>query len=226
MHIEEKADTRTGAAYVKRPTRRVPTAAALMGLALLGATQFAAADEPQRRGWWFDAGIGGGAVSTTGDGIASGGGAVWIELMAGARLNDHWLMGLALGGSGMHPGSTNSNNNSNTYCGCNDIYGEGYTHTMLAVRYLPRADHGWVYGLGVGPAFYQNKSIEQVTGRYNSGNGWATDAAIGYDWQLGQAKTHVEAILNVEQGRISYNAPLTGQFMFSEVAASVHVALF
>ena len=210
------------AGCAKRAAAGTPAVLALMGLLGLADTQLALAEETRNTGWWADAGIGGGGLSTGNDGITSGGGGVWISLMLGRRLNDHWLMGLDLGGLGLQP----SGGNSDPYSSNNNIYGETVTHSMLAVRYVPQIDHGWVWGLGAGPAFYYNKSLEQLTGNSNNGNGWAADAAVGYDWKIGQDKVHVETVLNVEQGRISYNAPLTGQFNYSEVAASVHIAWF
>jgi Outer membrane protein beta-barrel domain len=210
------------AAHAKRLLARTPVALGLWGLLLTAATPFAHADDAQHTGWWADAGLGGGALSTPSDGVVDGGGGVWIELLLGRRLNDHWLMGLGLGGLGLHPTASNAD----SYSGNGSIYGESLTHTMLAVRYVPQVDHGWVWGLGAGAAFYWNKSVEVLTGNYDSGNGWAADAAVGYDWKIGQNKAHVETVLNVEQGRISYNAPLTGQFSYSQVAASVHIAWF
>jgi hypothetical protein len=226
MYIEENAGARTDAAYVKRPAARALAVAALVAAASLGATQLAAADEPQRKGWWFDGGIGATSVSVGSDPIASGGGGMWVDVVVGGRLNNHWLMGLSLGGSALKPGSGSYYNNSNANCGCGDIWGEGITHSMLAVRYVPRIDHGWVYGLSTGPSFYDNNSVGRITGNYNTGSGWETGGVVGYDWLLSGAKTHIEAVLNVEQGHISYAAPLTGQFNYTEIAASVHVAWF
>ncbi len=226
MSIEETAASRAGAVHVNRTRARTLAAAALVGLGWLGATRLAAADEAQRRGWWFDAGIGASAVSIGSDPIASGGGGMWVELAVGGRLNNHWLMGLAIGGTGLKAGSGSYYNNNYSHCGCGDVWGEGVDHSMLAVRYLPRIDHGWVYGLATGPAFYNNNSVEQVTGNYNTGSGWETGGLVGYDWLLSGAKTHVEAVLNVEHGHISYAAPLTGQFNYTEIAASVHIAWF
>jgi Outer membrane protein beta-barrel domain len=219
MDIKEKA-------YVTRPAAGVRVAATLLGLAGLGALMSASADEPRHTGWWFDAGIGGSYVSAPSDGVSSGGGGMWIQLMAGGRLNDHWLMGLDLGGSGLHPNSGNYNASAGPYCGCNSIWGETFDHTMLAVRYVPDIDHGWVYGLAAGPAFYNNKALETLTGNSTSGSGWALDGTVGYDWKFGEKKEHVETLLTFEQGRVSYNAPFSGQFSYSQVAASVHIAWF
>jgi hypothetical protein len=210
-------------------------AAMLIGLLGSGAVELARAeapvqaDAPKHTGWWLDTGLGASVVSAGNDALpgGGGGGGMWIELILGGRLNEHWLLGLDLGGSGLHPSSSNYGcGNSDPYAGCNSIWGETFDHTMLAVRYVPRVDHGWVYGLAVGPAFYNNKALETLTGNSTTGNGWAADASVGYDWKVGQHKWHVETLLTFEQGRVSYNAPLTGEFSYSQVAASVHYTWF
>jgi hypothetical protein len=222
MNISVKSGAGAGAGRAKRVAAGAPALLALFGLLGLADAQRAQADETRNTGWWADVGIGGAELSTGNDGITSGGGATWLEFLLGRRLNDHWLMGLEVGGAGTHPSSNNYNpNDSNS-----DIYGESFTHTMLGVRYLPQVDHGWVYGLGAGAAWYHNKAIAELTNKYRSGNGWAADAALGYDWKIGQQKAHVEALLNIEQGHISYIAPLTGGFGYSAIAASVHIAWF
>jgi hypothetical protein len=226
MDIKEQAGTRMARACVKRPAAGAVAGAVLLAITGVGALGLAHADAARNTGWWADAGLGASVVSVGNDGVTGGGGGMWVELILGARLNNHWLLGLDIGGSGLHPSSSNYSANSNGYCSCNSIWGESFDHTMLAVRYVPRIDHGWVYGLAAGPAFYNNNALEQLTGNYTSGSGWAADASVGYDWKFGAQKSHVEALLTFEQGRVSYNAPFGGEFSYSQVAASVHYAWF
>jgi len=226
MDIKESGDARTTGVYVKRPRAGALAAAAVLAATSLGGMGLAHAATPKNTGWWADAGLGASVVSTANDGLTSGGGGMWVELVIGARLNDHWLLGLDLGGSGLHPSSSNYNSSAGPYCGCNSIWGESFDHTMLAVRYVPQVDHGWVYGLAAGPAFYNNKTLETLTGNSTSGSGWAADAVLGYDWKFGEHKSHIETLLTFEQGRVSYNAPFNGEFSYSQVAASVHIAWF
>jgi hypothetical protein len=94
-----------------------------------------------------------------------------------------------------------------------------------AVRYEPNANHSWVWGLSAGPAYYRNPSLQYLTGNSRTGNGWATMGTVGNDWKVGHGNSHVAAILNVEQGQVSFNAPLGGQFDYSTIAARVHMAL-
>jgi hypothetical protein len=221
MVIRFQPDTDVPATGAVPPASRIARIVAMLTLVV---SPFSIADDSAHTGWWLDAGFGGGSLSAGHGTVATGGGGVWIDVTLGAHVNDRWLMGLELGGLGMHPSNSNcgcSNPYSNNY----SIYGEAVTHTLLAVRYEPRADHGWVWGLATGPAFYSNQTLEALTGNYHSGNGWAGMATVGYDWKVGQGSTHVEAIVNVEQGHISLNSPLVGQFDYSTVAASVHVAM-
>jgi len=184
---------------------------ALMGLA---ASQLATADEPPRHGWWFDIGAGPASLST-GSGAPVTGGGILLDTMIGGRLNEHWLMGLQLGGT-----SSNASDNNDT-----DL-GGSVSHALLAVRYLPRGDHGWVWGLGAGPVAYNNFANELYTGNYNSGSGWAGNAGLGYDWKVGRGSSHIQTMLNVEQGHISLGSPLTGSFSYTAIAASVHFAWY
>ena len=186
----------------------------LIALLLLATTPLAMADEPPRHGWWFDIGAGPASLST-GSGAPITGSGVLLDTMIGGRLNEHWLMGLQLGGA-----SHNASDYSDT-----DLGGT-LSHAMLAVRYLPRGDHGWICGLGVGSAFYNNAGIELYTGNYSSGSGWAGNAALGYDWKVGKGSTHIQTMLNVEQGHISLGSPLAGGFSYTAIAASVHFAWY
>ena len=185
-------------------------------IALLGltASQLAIADEPPRRGWWFDIGAGPASLST-GSGAPISGSGTLLDTMIGGRINEHWLMGLQLGGT-----SSNASNNNEA-----DLGGT-LSHAMLAFRYLPKSDHGWIWGLGAGPVSYNNYAIELYSGNYNSGHGWAGNAALGYDWKIGKRSTHIETMLNVEQGHISLGSPLAGAFSYTLLAASVHFAWY
>jgi len=192
-------------------------AAALVVLGLTGVsgTGMAHADGTPHSGWWFDIGIGAASLSSSRDAPVSGS-SNWADGVIGGRLNDRWLMGLELGGT-----STSASSDDNS-----PNLGGTVSHALLAVRYLPQADHGWVWGFGVGPAYYNNAAAELFSGQFNSGSGWAGNAAIGYDWRLGAGKSHIEALLNFEHGRISLSTPFDGHFNYTTVAASVHIAHF
>jgi hypothetical protein len=211
----------TGAA---NPSARIIRLIAVLGLA---ASSLAAAEDASHTAWWLDAGIGGGTMSTGSGGVADGGRGIWIEATLGRHLNDRWLMGLQVGGLGMQPSESSCSCYSgyNGFAANNSIYGETLTHTMLAVRYEAKADHGWVWGLAAGPAFYSNRAFGSLSGMDDNGNGWSGMAAAGYDWKVGAGSTHIEALLNAEHGHISLNSPFTGGFDYSTLAASVHVAL-
>jgi hypothetical protein len=179
-------------------------------IALLGlvASHVALAEEPGHTGWWFDIGLGPVSLSSGSNAPVSGNGS-WLDGAIGRRLNNHWLMGLEFGGAATSASDTNYND-----------FGGVLTHTMLAVRYLPGVDHGWVWGLGAGQANYS----DGVIGLY-SGSGWAGNAAVGYDWKLGHSG-HFEVVLNLEQGHISLDSPLSGHFNYTAVALSAHIAHF
>lgn len=178
---------------------------ALLGLA---ASHAALAGEPGHTGWWFDIGLGGVSLSSGSNAPVSGAGS-WLDGAIGRRLNERWLMGLQLGGAATSASDSNYN----------DVGGV-LAHTMLAVRYVPGIDRGWVWGLGAGRANYS----DGVIGWY-SGAGWAGNAAVGYDWKVGRS-SHVEVLLNLEQGHISLDAPLTGGFSYTAIALSAHIAYF
>jgi hypothetical protein len=201
----------------------------LIALLALMASRLASAEIASHSQWWADAGIGGGTMSASSGSAADGGGGggVWIEATLGHHLNDRWLMGVQIGGLGMHPSGSNCScyGGYGGYAANNSIYGETLTHTLLAVRYEPKTDHGWVWGLATGPAFYSNRVIGSLTGTDNNGNGWSGMATAGYDWKVGQGSTHIEAILNAEHGHVSLNSPFVGGFDYSTIAASVHIAL-
>ena len=213
MNSRFESGARTAAGNVKRSAVHTPAWLAVLALA---AAQLAAAGEAPDHGWWFDIGIGPAALSTGSNAPVSGSG-TWLDGVIGGRLNDRWLLGLQLGGVSANA-SSDINNDTDL--------GGTLTHAMLAVRYVPQADRGWVWGLGVGPAYYNNAAIEVFTGNYSSGSGWAGNAAVGYDWKFGHGKSHIEAMLSVEQGRISPSYPFTGHFNYSVIAASVHIASF
>ena len=215
MDIKSKAGASLCAALVKRPPARSLATAALLGLGSLGVARLAAADESPHRGWWFDFGLGAASLSSGRDAPVSGS-STWVDGVIGGRLNDRWLMGLELGGTAT---SASSDDNSANMGGT-------LSHALLAIRYLPKVDHGWVWGLGAGPVYYNNAAAELFTGQLDSGSGWAGNVAVGYDWKLGHGKSHLEALLNIEQGRISLSTPFTGQFSYTTVAASVHIASF
>ena len=189
----------------------------LCSVLVLGRSAMATDMTPSR--WWADFGLGYGSMSAGSSAISNGGNGLWLELQLGGRLNGRWLAGFNLGGIGINPSDSNYDPN-NHY---SSVYGETITNEFLAVQYEPKSDHGWIFGAAGGPILYGNKALEDITGNSHSGNGWAVLGRTGYDWGI-RENVHLEAVLSLEQGRVSLSAPLTGQFDFTVIAASLHLA--
>src|SRR5262245_11739850 len=56
--------------------------------------------------WWGGIGIGYGYIDADTIGPAGESG-VWLQLQGGYRIDDHWLVGLEVGGVGVEPGQGN-----------------------------------------------------------------------------------------------------------------------
>jgi hypothetical protein len=169
--------------------------------------------------FWGDFGLGYGNMQTSSGAGTPGGGGLWLDVVAGARINDQWLLGLDLGGLGLHMSEGNYDS-----CGCNQsIYGEAITNVFLAFQYEPNSDHGWFLGAGAGEVLYSNKFLQDLTGNSRSGSGHGGLVRVGYDWPTA-ARWHLEAALSYEYGTVGMYAPVSGDFNFSIIAASFHVA--
>jgi hypothetical protein len=169
--------------------------------------------------FWGNFGLGYGSMQTSSGAGTPGGSGLWLDVVAGARISDQWLLGLDIGGLGLHMSGGNYEP-----CGCNDsIYGEAITNVFLAFQYEPKSDHGWFLGAGAGEVLYSNKFLQDLTGNSRSGSGHGGLVRVGYDWPTA-ARWHVEAALSYERGAVGMYAPVSGDFNFSIVAASFHVA--
>jgi hypothetical protein len=206
-----------------RPTRRTCGTAAWIvkhaALALLLISSSAHAVDAELGRWWGDFGLGYGNLNTSAGAGATGGGGVWLDAQLGARINDRWLAGLDVGGLGVHASQSNYDPN-NSY---SSIYGETITNVFLVVQYEPNSDHGWFLGAGAGEVLYGNKTLEDQFGGSRSGSGHGGLARVGYDWATA-GRVHLEAALSCELGTVGAYAPVGGNFNYSIVAVSFHVA--
>lgn len=203
------------------PTTRAAIACAVLVFAVAaphGAS--ASASDPALGKIWADFGLGYGYMSVGASApVDSDAGGVWLDAQIGGRLSSQWLVGFDLCGVGIHAASSNYDPN-NIY---SSIYGQTVSNMFLVAQFEPQSDHGWWFGGGAGKVLYDNKGLEDVSGNKRSGNGTGGIARIGYDWPL-RNRTHVEASLGYEFGRISLNAPFTGSFDYSVVAVAAHFA--
>jgi hypothetical protein len=186
--------------------------------ALLPCSRAEAVDDSLGR-VWADFGLGYGHMQASSGAGASGGSGVWVDAQLGARINPQWLVGLDIGGLGLH--STRSNYDSDYPY--SSVYGESITNIFLAIQYHPDPYRGWFLGAGAGQILYGNKVLEDASHRIRSGNGHGGLARVGYDWPT-SGRFHLEAVLSCEYGTVSANAPVSGHTNFSIVAASFHVA--
>ena len=167
--------------------------------------------------FWADFGLGYGNMHTSSGADSTGGGGVWLDAQLGARINDQWLAGLDIGGLGLHASRSNYDANNSS------VYGETITNVFLALQYEPKSDHGWFLGAGFGEVLYGNKSLEDQSGTSRSGSGHGGLVRVGYDWPAAH-RVHLEAALSCELGTAAAYAPIGGNFKFSIIAASFHVA--
>jgi hypothetical protein len=191
-------------------------------LVSVGAPQAAAAgpNDPGLARFWADFGLGYGHMSAGASAPAdSGGGGVWLDAQVGGRLTSQWLVGFNLGGVGLHAASHNYDPNISY----SSIYGQAVTNAFLVMRFEPESDHGWWLGAGAGKVLYDNKALQAVSGNVRSGNGTGGIARVGYDWRL-RPRSHLEAALSFEAGRVALNAPFSGRFNYSVLALSAHIA--
>jgi hypothetical protein len=177
----------------------------------------ARAEEPPLGRLWADFGLGYGNMQSSSAPVVTGNGGLWLDAQIGGRISSQWLAGLNIGGLGMQPASSNYNSNNQ------DIYGQGITNVFLVFQYEPKSDHGWFVGGGAGEVIYANRTLVDETGNSRSGSGHGGIARIGYDWRYSN-RGHVEATLGYELGNVGLYAPVGGNFRFSIIAASIHVA--
>jgi hypothetical protein len=180
----------------------------------------AAPSDPELARLWANFGVGYGYMSGRAPSpIDASGGGPWIDAQFGGRLSSQWLLGLNLGGLGIHAANRNYDPN-NSY---SSIYGQTVTNVFLVARFEPNTDHGWWFGAGGGKVLYGNKPLQDLSGNSRSGNGNGGIARIGYDWKP-RDRIHFEAELSYELGHISLNAPFPGSFNYSVAALSAHIA--
>jgi hypothetical protein len=190
-----------------------PIAVIVMLAALLSAPS--RAQEPSLGRLWADFGLGYGSMQSSSTPVTGGG--LWLDAQIGGRINSEWLAGLNIGGLGMQPASGNYNADNQ------DIYGQGITNVFLVLQYEPKSNHGWFVGGGAGEVIYANKTLADATGNTRSGSGHGAIARIGYDWHSSN-RGHIESTLGYERGNVGLYAPVGGNFRFSIIAASIHVA--
>jgi len=196
-------------------------AAALVSTILALASPAHAADETLGK-WWFDFGLGYGDLSTNSP-ISHGGSGLWVDAQVGGRINSHWLAGIDIGGIGLHANENNCGHSDDYYDYYCSVYDETVTNIFLVVQYEPKSDHGWFFGAGAGGVIYDNKQLDDISGSSHSGEGFGGLVRVGYDWQF-RPRNHIEALLSFETADTTVQAPFSGKFNFSVIAASVHYA--
>jgi hypothetical protein len=173
--------------------------------------------EPTRFGGWAEFGVGYGRLyAAPGPAPASDGG-MWLEAQLGVRIGSRWRTGFELGGIGIRYA------NSNDTADYQSVWGQGITHELLVVEYTQRRDRGWYAGIGAGGLLYDNRALQDVTHDERSGNGWAALGRVGYEWSFG-GRAHAGVDLNLERGDVRLNAPLSGHFGVSMIAADIHLS--
>jgi hypothetical protein len=177
------------------------------------------AERGESPSWWGALGLGYGYLSSELSPTVPNAGGVWLEAQLGARVTPHWFAGFELGGLGAGISQRNYDPYANNF----SVYGQSITHALLIVQYAPRGDAGWLVGAGVGGLLYDNHALQRVTSNQRSGNGAAALARIGYEWRTGRHfRTGID--FTYERGNIRLNAPLSGEFGVSMIAAGVHLA--
>jgi hypothetical protein len=209
---------RSGARHLAASRCRRPGSALLL-MAFSGlATAAGPGQEPAPR-FWGDFGVGFGRLNAGSAPSGDDGGGVVVDLTVGARLSEHWLVGVNLGGIGTQL-STSYYDPNDRY---SSIYGQSVTNVFLTAQFEPAGDAGWLYGGGAGEVLYHNHALERLTGTSRSGDGTGAELHVGYDWRFPE-HLHVETRLGVERGRVSLNGAIGGSFAFTAVGLSVHVA--
>lgn len=170
---------------------------------------------------WLELGLGVGQLSEGSNPFSDGGTGFKVDALAGIRLSPRWSLGIDIGGVGVHP----SNRNYDPHNAYSSVWGEGVSLVQVVAQYEPAVDHGWLFAAGTGPAYYHNQVIESAVGRTSGrlGAGHGVGLRVGYDWLRGR-RSHVLATLGLDAGRIDFGAPLTGNFRFSTVSATVAAA--
>jgi hypothetical protein len=199
------------------------TIATVLGICALwglGTGRACAADDPLAPArFWGDFGVGYGYLNMSGGPPASSDSGAWIELTAGGRLGEHWLLGVNVGAIGTQL--------ANKYYDPNipgsSTYGQTVNQALLLAEYTPSSGRGWTFGAGAGLTDYHNHVLQQQSGSYNNGSGTGGMLRLGHDWPLGP-HSHFETRLSVAAGSINLSAPASGSRSYSLIVLSVHGA--
>ena len=138
---------------------------------------------PERKGFFWGAGLGGGYLERTfssTNGTDDAAGRFYMEFFGGYAINPHVAIGMEIGGWLIEPDSDTYTRNPYWPLdnqSSDDPEGEGLSQILVFARLYPYEDRGLFVKLGGGYMDHWLKTSEQ----YFSEDGWTSVAGVGWD---------------------------------------------